>query len=120
MPTIDYPLSAPYLPAAGGALTPLLEVELIRGARTARALGVIDSGSTITVFNPQHAEVLGIENLEEGEPGRVTTQAGLVEFYVFELEMQIRLDGHTKRFPCRVGFFATPKARNILGRNYIF
>jgi Aspartyl protease len=120
MPTIDYPYSAPYLSAPGGALAPLLEVELIRGAQTARVLGVVDSGATVTVFNPEHANLLGIDNVEEGEAQSVSTQAGSVDYYLFELEMQVQLNGHSNRFPCRVGFFATKKPRNILGRNYIF
>src|ERR1700722_4267966 len=120
MPTVNYPLSARYQPVGSGALAPLLLVELIRGSNSARVLGTVDSGSTITVFNPEHAEILGIENLEDGEPRSVSTQAGPVEFYVFDMEMRIELQTHTNRFPCRVGFFTVRRPRNILGRDYIF
>jgi hypothetical protein len=120
MPIVDYPLTARYQPGAGGALAPLLLVELIRGGNSTRVLGTVDSGSTITVFNPEHAQVLGIENLEDGEAGRLSTQGGPVDYYLFELEMRIQLQAHTNQFPCRVGFFATRRPRNILGRDYIF
>jgi hypothetical protein len=120
MPTVDYPLTARYQPGAGGTRAPLLLVELIRGDNSTRVLGTVDSGSTITVFNPEHAEVLGIENLDEGEPTSVSAQAGPVDYYVFDLEMRIELQTHVKRFPCRVGFFTVRRPRNILGRDYIF
>jgi hypothetical protein len=121
MPTVNYSLSAPYLPAASGAgLGPALEVELIRGPRTTRAVGVVDSGSTITVFNPEHAELLGIERVEDGELQHVQTQGGEVDYYIFDVEMELRIDAHINRFPCRVGFFPARRPRNILGRNYIF
>ncbi|SRR5216683_5655099 len=120
MPIVDYPLTAAYQPADEGALAPLLMVELIRGGHSARVLGAVDSGSTITVFNPEHALTLGIENLEAGEPRRVTTQGGPVDYYVFDIEMQIDLQGHKHKFPCRAGFFTVRKRRNILGRDYIF
>jgi hypothetical protein len=81
MPTIDYPLTAAYQPAAGVPLVPVLLVELIRGGQSARAVGVVDSGATITVFNPEHAEILGIEDVREGQPERVSTQGGPVDYY---------------------------------------
>jgi hypothetical protein len=34
--------------------------------------------------------------------------------------MQVQIVAHLKRFPCRVGFFPVQKARNSLGRNFIF
>lgn len=120
MPIVDYPLTARYQPGAGGALAPLLLVELILAGNSTRVVGTVDSGSTITVFNPEHAQLLGIENLEDGEAGRLSTQGGPVDYYLFDLEMRIQLQAHTNQFPCRVGFFATRRPRNILGRDYIF
>jgi hypothetical protein len=120
MPNVDYPLTARYLPSPGGPLAPLLMVELIRGANSARVLATVDSGSTITVFNPEHAEVLGIDNLENGEPGHVSTQAGPVDYFIFDIEMRIQLQNHNNQFPCRVGFFSHRRPRNILGRDQLF
>lgn len=121
MPVVNYPFSLDYLPAGPqGGLTPALEVQLIRGPHVTRAVGVIDSGATITVFNPQHAQMLGIEDLSEGELQQYRSQAGQLDYYVFDLEIQIQLQDHQNRFPCRVGFFAAHRPRNILGRDLIF
>jgi|ERR1700728_13693 len=121
MRVVSYPISVEYLSAgAQGGLSPALEVELIRGEHRTRAIGVIDSGATITVFNPEHAEILGIENITDGEPGKAQSQAGAVDYYVFDVEMRVQIEAHVKRFPCRVGFFPVRKPRNILGRNFIF
>jgi hypothetical protein len=121
MPTVNYPVSVQYLPTGlQGSLSPALEVELIRGAQRTRAVGVLDSGATITVFNPEHAEMLGIDNLQEGELQHAQTQGDAVEYYLFDLEMQLPIYPRINRFFCRVGFFPVRKPRNILGRNLIF
>jgi hypothetical protein len=121
MPLIDYPISQAYLPApVGGALTPLLQVELINGAQAAQALGVVDSGSTITVFSPEFALLLGIEDITSGELQAIGTQGGTVDCYKFDLEMEVHVGEHAKRFSCRIGFFAATKPRNILGRDVLF
>ncbi len=121
MPTVHYPYSQNYLPIQpDGGLGPALQVNLIMGGTQIPVVGVLDSGSTITVFNPEHAELLGIEDVRVGGPGRASTQAGPVEYYLFDLEMEVRLAPHVLRFPCRVGFFEARKPRNILGRDFLF
>jgi hypothetical protein len=121
MHTVNYPYSIEYLPAPGtDALSPALEVELISGNRRTRAVGIIDSGSTVTVFNPEHAVLLGIEDVSSGDLQTIRTQGGSVDCYVFALDMQVEIQGHTNRFSCRVGFFAGRRPRNILGTNVLF
>src|SRR5208282_1550084 len=120
MPEINYPYTQAYLPAPGGGLTPLLQVELFNGGQAAKAVGVVDSGSAITVFKPEHANLLGIQDVTNGDLQQISTQAGGLDCYVFDLEMQVEFGDNTIRFPCRVGFFAGNVKRNILGRNVLF
>lgn len=121
MPLVDYPATLGYLPASGGgALCPAIEVELIYGEQATKAVGVVDSGSTVTVFNPEHAELLGIDDVTDGELQNIGTQGGPVHCYIFDLEMQVEMEDHTRRFTCRVGFFPTRRPRNILGTNVLF
>lgn len=121
MPTINYPYTQAYLPApVGGAISPLLQVELILGAQNARTLGVVDSGSDLTVFSPEFAQILGIEDITVGDFQPINTQGGSVDCYRFDLEMEVQVGEHTKRFSCRVGFFAASRPRNILGRDVLF
>lgn len=121
MATIRYTYEHPYYPVVGAGLQPALPVQLIMGDRTARAMGILDSGSSVTVFNAEVAELLGIVRLEDGDAMRARTQAGTVEFFLFDLEMEVMLSkAVTHRFPARVGFLPSPRARNILGRNLVF
>jgi hypothetical protein len=121
MPTVDYLYSQNYLPIQpSGPLGPALKVDLIMGNARIPVIGVLDSGSTVTVFNPEYAELLGIEDVRAGEMARVGTQGGPVSYYLFDLEMEVQLVAHVLRFPCRVGFFEARKPRNILGRDFLF
>jgi hypothetical protein len=121
MHTVDYQFSFYYLPIApGGPLHPALQVDLIRGSMSTKVIGVLDSGSTVTIFNPEHAQLLDIDDVTQGEPGNVATQAGRIDFYRFDLEMRLRFGTYQYRFPCRIGFFDVKRPRNILGRDFIF
>lgn len=120
METIQYPLTVDYLSLGRVGLAPALEVELIRGTKRAKAVGILDSGSPFTIFSREFAELLGIDDLETGEHDRAATGGGPVDFYYFEVEMGIHIGPHDNRFNCRVGFFPERKPRNILGRNYLF
>jgi hypothetical protein len=119
MPQINYPYTQPYLSSPSG-LTPLMQVKLINGTVSTGALGTVDSGSTVTVFKPEHANLLGIEDVTSGDLQQITTQGGGVDCYVFNLEMQVEFGDDTIRFPCRIGFFVGNMPRNILGRNVLF
>ena len=120
MITVNYPISSAYLSVPNAGLQPAVEVELVYGERTTRAVGILDSGSSFTIFSPEFAELIGIDDVTSGYPGRVNTLGGDIDFYLFDLEMEIRFPGHRHRFAGQVGFFAARRPRNILGRNLVF
>ena len=121
MVTVYYPFSIPYKDVPGAGLVPAVEVELYYGGRLARAVGVFDSGSTHTVFSVVHAEALGIDDVTQGEFFSAMTMSGRsVEYYLFDVEMALRIQEHPVRFPGRVGFFPARSPRNILGRIVVF
>lgn len=97
---------------------PAAEVTLYHGARTTTAVGVFDSGSLYTVFSPEYAELIGIEDVTIGNRALVNTLAGQREIYFFDLEIQLREAGG--RFAAQIGFFAGHAPRNILGRSVVF
>ena len=93
---------------------------MIYGAKRVRTIGILDSGSSFTVFNPELAEILGVGDVSAGRPLRARTLGGPIDFYSFDLEMGIRLGNRRDRFPSQIGFFVLRMARNILGRNLLF
>lgn len=120
MVTVLYPFSTRYVPLETVGLSPALPVELINGRRRTMALAVLDSGSTITVFNPEHAVLIGIDDVTIGEAARLSTQGGAIDYYIFQIEMNVQIGAHSNKFPCRVGFFDARRPRNILGRDLMF
>ncbi len=56
--------------------------------------------------------------MTSGHPEGISTFGGLIEIYLFDLEIQ--LIGAGPRFAGQVGFFSGHASRNILGRNVIF
>lgn len=97
---------------------PAAEVTLYRGDLAAKAVGIFDSGSAFTVFSPEHAALIGIDDVTTGIRQRISTLGGGLDIYLFDLEMQLREAGG--RFAAQIGFFATHAPRNILGRSVIF
>jgi hypothetical protein len=118
MHTIDYEISLPYRMTPGNpALLPAAEVELFNGSYSARAVGIFDSGATHTGFSAEIAETLGIV-IEDGSPVPIRTAGGLIDLYMFDLEMKVSALG--ERFSAQIGFFPTQVPRNILGRIVVF
>jgi hypothetical protein len=117
--TVTYPVSIPYraVPNMAGS-QPAAEVTLYHGGRSTNAVGVFDSGSLYTVFSPECAELIGIEDVTVGNRAVVNTLAGPREIYLFDLEIQLREAG--QRFAAQIGFFAGHAPRNILGRSVVF
>ena len=99
-------------------MQPAAEVTLYYAGREANAVGVFDSGSVYTVFSPEYAELIGIDDVTNGNREVVGTLAGAREIYLFDLEIQLGVAG--ARFAGQVGFFAGHAARNILGRSVFF
>jgi hypothetical protein len=97
---------------------PAAEVTLYNGNTTATAVAIFDSGSIHTVFNPEYASLIGIDDVTIGNRAVVNTLAGPRDIYLFQLEIQLREAG--ERFAAQVGFFAGRTPRNILGRSVVF
>lgn len=119
MPTVEYLHSFPYKRIPGPGLAPAVEVALHYGGRRVPAVAVLDSGATLTVFNREHAEILGID-ITAGRLERIRTGGGPFECYMFDLEIELRAGNYTGRFPAQVGFAAGRIPRNILGRVVFF
>ena len=97
---------------------PAAEITLYNGDMTANAVAVFDSGSLYTVFSPEYAELIGIQDVTTGDRVVVNTLAGPRDIYLFQIEIQLREAG--RRFAAQIGFFAGHAPRNILGRSVIF
>jgi hypothetical protein len=99
-------------------LQPAAQVALFNGERTTRAVAILDSGSLYTVFRPEHAELIGIDDVTAGRPEGVNTFGGTIQVFLFDLEIQLL--GAGPRFAGQIGFFSGHASRNILGRSVIF
>jgi len=99
-------------------LQPAAEVKLFNGDLTTMAVGIFDSGSPYTVFSPEHAMLIGIDDVMAGTPEGINTLGGPIQIYLFDLEIQLL--GAGPRFAGQIGFFAGHASRNILGRSVIF
>lgn len=99
-------------------LQPAAEVQIFNGTMTTKTVGIFDSGSAYTVFSPEFAEVIGIDDVTTGTPERIGTLGGPIRIYFFDLEIQLL--GAGPRFAGQIGFFAGHAPRNILGRSVIF
>lgn len=99
-------------------LQPAAEVMLYHGELAVTTVGIFDSGSPYTVFNPDLAQVIGIDDVTVGTLERISTLGGGRDIYLFDLEIQLPAAGG--RFAGQVGFFAGHSPRNILGRAVVF
>jgi len=99
-------------------LQPAAQVALFNGERSTRAVAILDSGSIYTVFRPEHAALIGIDNVTAGRPESISTLGGPIQIFFFDLEIQ--LPGTGPRFAGQIGFFPGHASRNILGRSVIF
>lgn len=117
---VNYPFSVPYRHVPGAGVVPAVEVELYHGPQSARTVGVFDSGAMHTVFGVQLAETLGINDVRAGQRVAARSMGGPVEYFLFDMEIALRIDDETLRFPGQIGFFPVRSPRNILGRILIF
>ena len=97
---------------------PAAEVILYNGDLETKAVAVFDSGSPFTVFSPEHAQLVGIDDVTVGNRERISTLGGGIDIYLFDLELRLVKAG--VRFAGQVGFFQQRAPRNILGRSVIF
>jgi hypothetical protein len=112
----------PYRRLPNVGLLPGLGVILRSGSNeTAEMFAVLDSGSTFSVFQPQMAELLGIDNVTSSSTTRdISTCGGPITIYLFDVEMELLLGSSSEKFTCQVGFPDKPIPRNILGRDLAF
>lgn len=99
-------------------LQPAAEVRLFNGDLATNAVGVFDSGSPYTVFGPEHAALIGIDDVTTGLQEDVNTLGGGIQIFLFDLEIQLL--GTGPRFAGQIGFFSGHASRNILGRSVVF
>lgn len=118
MVTVNYPLTFEYRNIPNAGLQPAVEVELTNGERNARAVAILDSGATRTVFSREIAELLDINDVTTGDLVRTSTLGGPCEFYLFDISMRFPIN--QAGFTGRVGFSPSRIPRNILGRDLIF
>ena len=119
MAIVTYPVSIAYcaVPNMRG-VQPAAEVILYNGDLETKAVGVFDSGSPFTVFSPEHAQLIGIDDVTVGNRERISTLGGGIDVYLFDLELRLVRAGG--RFAGQIGFFSQRAPRNILGRSVIF
>jgi hypothetical protein len=101
---------------------PSAEVILHMGdSHTGTVFAILDTGATVTIFQPELALDLGIEDITTAPIFEtVSTGGGPIRAYQFQVEMELALNGHRSRFGCTVGLAERHIPRNILGRNLVF
>lgn len=86
------------------------------GKRKDKISALIDSGASMSVFNEQTANILGIE-IEKGKYRDFISAGGRVGGYIHELKIEIA----NKTFICPIVFSRELKSSlNLLGRDNFF
>jgi hypothetical protein len=118
---VDYDVEVPYrtLPDFSN-LSPALEITLRLSAKVARTVGILDTGSTHTVFKNELAMQLGITDITTGTQTTLRSAGGTFDIYLFNIELEVHAGTIQRRFPGQVGFAAGQLPRNILGLNLVF
>jgi hypothetical protein len=119
--TIAYDAEIPYQNLPGLGDQPALAVTLIFSGHQTRTPAIIDSGSNHTVFNLGIAELLGIDNVTEGDPITVSTIGReSVTIYRFPVEIKLEIPPIELQFFAEVSFHPGQLNRNLLGKDLIF
>lgn len=118
---VDYDVEVPYrtLPNFSN-LSPALEITLHLSAKAARTVGILDTGSTHTVFKNELAIQLGISDITAGTRTTLRSAGGPFDIYLFDVELEVDAGTIQRRFSGQVGFAAGHLPRNILGLNLVF
>lgn len=118
---VIYEAELPYRSLPGFSVVSLaLPVTLEWNGRTAQTVGVLDSGSTHTVFSSEIASPLGIRDITQGTPLDIRTAGGVIRMYLHDLGLEVRTGLVHRRFFGQVGFAESHLPRNILGLNLVF
>jgi len=95
---------------------PTIAVALLNKNKVARSLALIDSGASVSIFNLDIAEQLGIK-IETGERTTLSGVSGRIAGYVHRVKARVA----GKTFICPVVFSREYKASfNLLGRKGFF
>lgn len=104
MTTVEYSATVLYRAVPGmRGVQPAAEVTLHNGDLTTNAVAIFDSGSPFTVFSPEHAQLIGIDDVTTGSREQISTLGGgRFEIYLFPLEIELLASG--PRFAGQIGF----------------
>ena len=119
--SFSYQVAFPYQPLVGfNGIFPILPFVVHLGDLAVTAVGILDTGSTYTILQPQIAEGLGITDLSSGRQENILSGGGSFVAYFFDVEIEVTIPGIEKTFGGQVGFTESPRPRNILGLNLVF
>jgi len=95
---------------------PTIAVVLLNKNKAARSLALIDSGASVSIFNLDIANQLGVK-IESGEKTTLAGVSGRIAGYLHKVKLRIA----GKTFLCPVVFSREYKASfNLLGRKAFF
>lgn len=95
---------------------PLIPVKLYYEDRNVKTYGLLDSGSTLSVFRNEIAEDLGVE-IPSGHEKMLQSASGLIKVFIHPLTVQI----NEERLDVNIGFSnELSTSFNILGREGFF
>ena len=120
--SVIYQEEVRYRPLPGYTFTvPALPVSLFHpNGSSVEAIGILDTGSTHTVFQNQFAALLGITDITAGDIDTISTAGGGIQIYLFDMEVELSIGSFHQRISGRVGFSQGHLPRNILGLNPVF
>jgi hypothetical protein len=96
---------------------PIVEVELFGTKGSLRELALIDSGADRSMLNKDIAEILGID-LTHATTRRTIGITGMTTVCLIEVE--IKLEGSSKKITIRAGFIDSPYVSVLLGQQGFF
>lgn len=88
---VSYQVELPYISLPGFTdLRPGIHVLLHHGHKSVVTVGILDSGSTHTVFSAEIAELLGITDLATGGRARLRSFGGPFDVFLFAVELEVQ------------------------------
>lgn len=95
---------------------PFIPTKLYYGDKNVKTYGLLDSGSTLSVFRNEIAEDLGIE-IHSGQEKMLQSASGLIRVFIHPLTVEV----DKERFNMNIGFSGELSTSfNILGREGFF
>jgi hypothetical protein len=95
---------------------PVVKIELIGPLRSFITSALVDSGASVSVFEPEVAKVIGIE-IKKGKSLFIEGIGGKAKAFLHQIPIKFL----QKEFNLKIAFFEKPTLRiNILGRDNFF